>query len=323
MGIKPTTVFFLSYWIALTAFAQTHVLKKTYNFRNDDKNFITSSNIVGQISEGSEVEVLSKKTLNSGATAIKIKVINPGYGSSDKLTAGDEVYVYQPPRTTAVKPVEIDSKSSMEAGISDTCVGCSASAMGSQTAVSTSQKLLAALEQQADSVKDAVPAASSNYQEMIQKYENSPQVEKAVKWAAVSIGRLKGGGKCYRGTKLILAKGQLIDNARYPDKYARDAVNTLPSMGFVNLLNQPYNLKLTPDTAPKGAVLVYESALACDKSTRNIMGQGCGHIEVKLGDGKKTKGYKFASDYKSENSILDGATGNKYRLIGVMIKPEP
>ena len=76
------------------------------------------------------------------------------------------------------------------------------------------------------------------------------------------------------------------------------------------------------DRIPKGAVLVYESAVACNKSTKNIMGQGCGHIEVKLGDGSDTKGFKYASDYKSGKSILDGSTGHKYRLVGVMIKPD-
>jgi hypothetical protein len=157
-------------------------------------------------------------------------------------------------------------------------------------------------------------------QAVVKNYSESSTVDQMVKWTTKNINKLRGGGKCYRLTKKILAAGGLIA-APFSDGYARNALNTLPKLGFINLLSPPYNYKLNPDNAPKGSVLVYESNHKCDEYSGKTFQTGCGHIEVKLGDGKKTGGFRFASDYKNDESILEGSSKYKYRLAGVMIKP--
>ena len=324
MGIKPTVFFFLFLLSSANLLADIRVLKNSYNARTDDKNFFSSSNILGQVPAGSEVDVLSERKLGSGALSIKILLKKLPKKYRGELEAGDIVYIYQKNNTTAFSDSKKKAKQKLEAGLSCSgfeCQNSSATVLGYQQGVSTSRKLLAALEEGAEKAHDAAVDTAAKAYDFIEKYEKSPKVAKAVKWAKDNVKRLFGSGKCYKVTKSILKSGDLIPY-KFSDKYARDGVDTLTEYGLVNLLAKPYSFKFTTDTAPKGAVLVYESAVACNKSTKNIMGQGCGHIEVKLGDGSDTKGFKYASDYKSGKSILDGSTGHKYRLVGVMIKPD-
>ncbi len=305
--------------------AQVYRLDSALNVRDDDKDFVSEDDVVGHVSAKTEFEIVSSKTLRSGAKALEVKILNKGKGSnlSNDYVKTGPVYIYQSKNTKFTK---ISNSTETEASVPysktecATCASDNKKDMEKQPAVTFAKDYIQAVEEKASEPKTSPSAAPASIQEQIKNYENSPEVAKTIKLAAARIKRLSGGGKCYKETKNSLVAGGLL-KSKPSDKYARNAANTLSGLGFVNLLKEPYSLNYTPDTAPKGSVLVYESASKCDKYTKNIMGLGCGDTAIKLGDGSDTKGFKYASDYKSDKAITEGRTGSKYRLIGVMIKP--
>jgi len=310
--------------------AQVYRLNSSLSTRDSDQNFITNDDVNGYVSAGTEFEIISSKILASGSKALEIKIIKPGPNSQIPKFYSGPIYIYQNKKTefdTVSNPTLIEAAAPCADGSCNTSVP--QEQMKSQQVVKIAQDLVSAIETQASvpvippTTAPTVNIESDSINEKIQNYSNSFQVEKMIKWTMRNIQRRSGGGLCYKLTKNSLAAGGLIES-HYSDQYARDAVVTLTERGFINLNSKPYDLKFTPETAPKGAVLVYRSSVKCDNSrkTGRTMATGCGHIEIKLGDGSKTKGFKYSSDYKNEESILDGASGFKYELIGVMIKPE-
>lgn len=324
--MKPITVIgtlFFSLLASSEVFAsEIYKLDRSLNIRSSNTNFISTESVIGHVSQGTEFTILSRKKLQSGAEALEIEIVSPGRGSALPKVKSTPFYIYQ---SKNKKFQTLTPSSATEAGSDCADGSCHKSAaqtqMSSQHAVQTSREIVAAIEEQA-SAPTEITADATQIQSQIQRYSESSAVQKMVSWSMKNITRLSGAGQCYKKSKKALVAGGLIDS-HFSDKYARDAANTLAERGFVNLNAHPYNLKLTPETAPKGAVLVYRSRIKCDTSrnTGRTMDSGCGHIEIKLGDGSDTKGFKYASDYKSKESILSGATGDRYELAAVMIKP--
>lgn len=313
-------IFLISLLFSTCVFAdEIYQVDATYNIRDNNTNFVNQAGVIGQISKGTEFKIISSTTLPSGAKALQIEITKLGKSSRLPDEIETPMYLYQ----GIDKEFKTTSANrTTEAGTDCADGSCYQSAaqnqMKSQQVVQTAKSIVQAVETQAATApnidKEALLA-------QIQKYSDSAAVQKKINWIMTHIYRQTGGGKCYQKTKIALVAGGLIDS-HYSDQYARNAVNTLTERGFVNLNAPPYNMNYTPETAPKGAILVYKSKVKCDRSknTGRTMDMGCGHVEVKLGDGTKTKGFKYASDYKSKESILAGSTGDRYELVGVMVK---
>lgn len=324
--MKPITVIgvlFYSLFASSEVFAsEIYKLDRSLNVRSSNTNFISTESVIGHASKGTEFTVLSRKKLQSGAEALEIEIVSPGQGSALPKVKSTPFYIYQ---SKNKKFQNVAPSSATEAGSDCADGSCYQSAsqvqMNSQHAVQTARDIVAAVEEQVSTPTEKM-TDENLIQNQIQRYSESASVQKMVSWSMKNITRLSGAGQCYKKTKRSLAAGGLIDS-HYDDKYARDAADSLAERGFVNLNTSPYNLKLTPETAPKGAVLVYRSRIKCDKTknTGRTMDSGCGHIEIKLGDGSDTKGFKYSSDYKNKESILAGSTGDRYELAAVMIKP--
>ncbi|MEK2687936.1 hypothetical protein [Bdellovibrio sp. GT3] len=148
----------------------------------------------------------------------------------------------------------------------------------------------------------------------VTNYSNSSKVAKTIK-AGVRNKEPHSTGWCYSYVKTALQSGGLV-KSRPPGGFAKNAVRDLKAQGFVNLMDEPYKgIIKSPDDAPKGAVLVYETS---DK-------RQAGDVQIKTEWG--TNG-GYVSDFLSDNSFLSSpkarrfkANGKPYRIIGVMIKP--
>ena len=100
-----------------------------------------------------------------------------------------------------------------------------------------------------------------------------------------------------------------------PSAHAKNAGrDLLKKSGFVNLLKTKDHKHMTPYTAPKGAILVY-----------NAPSGSSGHIEVKdIDDNGKMA---FYSDFKGTKPIPDNPNfpylnNENRKLIGIYILPE-
>lgn len=113
---------------------------------------------------------------------------------------------------------------------------------------------------------------------------------------------------CYRYVKRALQASDLVNE--YPEGVkATQAIGDLKKEGFKNLMDSPKFKNLTPETAPKGAVLVY---------CRSINNGRCdsvhpGHAEIKTDWG--SKGGYVSDFFRSTDQPLYGR-----KLIGVMVK---
>jgi hypothetical protein len=113
---------------------------------------------------------------------------------------------------------------------------------------------------------------------------------------------------CYRYVKRALQASDLVKE--YPEGVkATQAIGDLKQEGFRNLMDNPTFKNLTPETAPKGALLVYCKSTnrgPCDNSHP-------GHAEIKTDWG--SKGGYVSDFFRSTNQPLYGR-----KLIGVMVK---
>ena len=150
------------------------------------------------------------------------------------------------------------------------------------------------------------------------RYKNSWNKKKKTKTCKTAKGR------CYGYVKKGMMAGGLLDGylkkhkTNYPwtrrahAKYAGN--DLLKRVGFKNLLKTKEHKKMTPYTAPKGAILVYDAP-----------GGTSGHIEVK--DIDENGKMAFYSDFKGSAPIPDNPNypylNNRNRkLIGIYILPE-
>lgn len=154
--------------------------------------------------------------------------------------------------------------------------------------------------------------------EIVKKYEQNPKITAMKKWADRRVKRRYGAGECYDYVKRMLYSSK-VSTEDYNSKYARQAPEMLLNDGYINLNAPPHNLGITPENAPEGSVIVYESTRYCDSFSRKNK-IGCGHIEVPLKDKKGNRIY--TSDYKSPHPITQSTIGSKYKPIGIFIKPQ-
>jgi len=315
IGFFIFTTFILSEQIS----AQTYQLESSLSVRDDNTDFVSADDVTGFVSKGTEFKVLSEKTLRSGAKALEVEFTKLGKGS--RLDKDDRGPFYLYKRKNKDFKV-INNGASTEAGTTcaDGTCGETASA-GKQNAVETSREFLRRLEEDVErkaneqALKKA-PHSSDELKALIDRYSTSKTVDRMVNWATRNITATRGRGKCYRKAKETLSKNNMSKGPIY-GRYARGAIPNLKEHGYINLMESPYNMNYTPESAPKGAVLIYDSARDCDRGNRIVtMGKGCGHIEIKLANGL------FSSDYKSTNAITKTGIGRHYRLKAVMIKPD-
>ena len=298
--------------------AQIYQLDSSVSVRDDNTDFISDDDVTGYVSRGTEFKVIDEKTLRSGAKALQVEFTKLGKGSRlDKDDKGP-FYIYK--RKNKEFKV-IQNKLATEASTPCTDGTCADTVAPQQNAVETSREFLRRLEEDVEKKANAeaqkkAPHSNEELKALIDRYSSSKTVDRMVNWAVVNIQSKRGRGKCYRKVKETLSKNKMSKGAIF-GKYARGAVPNLKEHGYINLMESPYNMSFTPQTAPKGAVLIYDSARDCDRGNRIVsMGKGCGHIEIKLGNGL------YSSDYKSTNAITQTGIGRHYRLKAVMIKPD-
>ncbi|WP_413584940.1 hypothetical protein [Bdellovibrio sp. HCB274] len=148
----------------------------------------------------------------------------------------------------------------------------------------------------------------------VTKYSNSDKVARSIK-AGIRNKEPGSTGWCYSYVKTALQGGGLV-KSRPPGGMAKHAVKDLKAQGFINLMEAPYKgIIKSPDDAPKGAVIVYETS---DR-------RQAGDVQIKT-DWGTSGGY--VSDFLSDNSFLSSpkarrfkSIGKPYKIIGVMIKP--
>lgn len=278
-------------------------------------NFYGTENIVGQLDAGSSVYVYDRKKLASGAESLLVEVTAPE--NKVYLNEKKPLYIWQMP----------ESKKSQ--AYTDAGTTCTTTCYQNNTNKNVSALQAVNLQTQK---QDAQPTSTDTTKtslsettvsedcpskDKIDKYSNSAELKKTISWMK-SHALKKPDHRCYRNVKNALAAGgnNLIPSW-FASKNAYLAATDLLKYGFKNLLKCPQykneiitspNINL--DKIPNGAVLVYERP-----------GKP-GHTEIKFedpDDGKTKYGYGYIANRQLTSSSL----GSKYKLIGVMIKPEP
>ena len=305
------------------SFSEVYRLDSALNVRDAKTDFTNENDVIGHVSAGTNFEIVSSQTLHSGAKALEIKIIKRGKGTrlSDDDEKSGPIYIYQSKDRVFEK---ISNTQSTEAGVPCTDGSCNKTAsqvdMAKQPIVKTLGPIAAKVEEQNSVPKTMPDNISPDLLEKINKYSTHPLVQKTIK---VAIDKYSGKKfdkrrKCYKGVKDTMLASGLI-KGRPPGLHARLGIRDLKEKGFDNLLDAPFNIKYTYETAPTGCLLVYDSARSCDKYSKNVMGQGCGDIAIKLGDGSKTNGFKYSNDNLSKTAIMQHpGVGHKYKLSGVM-----
>lgn len=284
-------------------------------FARSSPDFLSENNKIDVLKKGTELEILEKKVLPSGAEALKVKVL-----SNSNLSKKD-VWVYRSNHSHYTSLSSSNPNTQTEAGQKQTdCKDCDRTGNLNNNLRSNGQSLAdvsKAISEQQNRVseKDSHPIdrTINSLVDKVKHYSQSTPVQKVIS-AAKNNAHARSIGKCYRYVKNALAKG--LTPGWYSDMAARSGKDSLKRYGFINLLDhEPYKTKLkSPAEAPKGAVLVYSSGKPC----RGTRIKDCGHIEIKL-DHEGKPGY--ASDYYSSKPVTSTRSGSRYKLIGVMIKP--
>lgn len=126
----------------------------------------------------------------------------------------------------------------------------------------------------------------------------------------------RGGRKktfCYRAVKDAMCDSGMVPLVFAGSSVARNGVKDLEPLGFRNLLEDPNFkniMKDDPKMAPKGAILVYETAKGARPSA-------AGHIEIKTED-SGVNGYISVSE--TDKPTYGYAIPSQRKLIGVLVK---
>jgi hypothetical protein len=124
---------------------------------------------------------------------------------------------------------------------------------------------------------------------------------------------------CARYVKYAMFPPGSVSGGRYGNfseyPWGSDAVESgewLRREGFINLMDQPEMQHLTPETAPKGAVIVYEKVTrgARKYNVDGVTRGGPGHIEIKVSD------KEYVSDFINDEPTR---LGGLRRPIGIYI----
>ncbi|QDK47524.1 hypothetical protein DOM22_15040 [Bdellovibrio sp. ZAP7] len=159
----------------------------------------------------------------------------------------------------------------------------------------------------------------TNFPEVM-KYSESAKAAAAIK-SGIRNREPGSTGRCYAYVKDALLASGLV-KSRPPGGHAKNGVKDLKAQGFINLMDEPYKgIIKSPDDAPKGAVIIYETS---DK------GQS-GDIQIKTDwstDGSYVSDFLGRRTDRSDGSFLSSPKAKDfkrrkkpYKIVGVMIKP--
>ncbi len=304
--------------LSLNALAETVILPRAANVRSS-KVFYGRDKVIDQLPQGTQVQVVSRHKLPSGANSLEIKIIAPE--SKLSLNERKPIYIWQS------KDEIKNDLFKTEAGA--VCTNCNSEPGKAPTPTQDIQTIVNKIEEQQSSEPTTAaepvqePQTTGSLAEAIKKYSESAQVQKSFDWAKSHIRR--GDGMCYRHTKEALATqtkgGKGLGNNLIPKWYtsskAKYGVNDLKKKGFVNLLEQDDYKDMTSHSAPHGAVLIYKHV-----NRKGVEDKKAGHAEMKfdtthLVDGKTTSQFFYGP---MRNYPVNSREGSRYILIGVMIK---
>lgn len=295
--------------LSFSAIAETVIVPRAANVRSS-KVFYGRENILDQLPQGAQVEIVSRRSLPSGANSLEIKIISPE--NKVALNAQKPIYIWQS------KSEIINDLFKTESGA--VCMNCHAEPIKAPTPTTDIKNIVTKIEEQ-QSEEPPQSQSTGSLSEAIQKYSNSTQVQKSFDWA--KSHRPWIAGNCYRHTKEALAnqnmRGKGPGNNLIPKWYssakAKFGVADLKQKGFINLLENSDYKDTTSKTAPHGAVLIYKHI-----NSKGVEDKKAGHAEMKfdtIENGKKVSKFFYGPlhDYPVNNR-----DGSRYILIGVMIK---
>ena len=296
-----------------------------------------SDNKVGVLTKGSTFKVLQTKTLSNGAQVAEIHVTRLSANSNLNPASHYWIYMGDKSHFTALSTSETEA-----AAAPDDCADCRRDRNRGNTGsiADVSNAITARQNQPPVGTTDTVTEAArppGAFDDIIKKYSQSPQVDRCIDYAMKHKTK-RSRGQCYRSVKEALTCARAWHTSPgncllsdYPGgKAALGAKEQLKKLGFINLLeHEPYKTTLkSAKMAPKGAVLVYSSGIPCDQTpteeaNRSPIIGDCGHVEIKTDEPGKPG---YVSDYWDDNPINETAGAvrytSRYKLVGVMIKPE-
>lgn len=293
----PIALFLLTVY-SLTVMSESRRADQDHNLRLS-KNFYGESNILSTMPAGTEYTVLSRDPLPSGANSLKIQITAPE--QLVKLNKNAPLYIWE--KSSHRRNRDQDSNLNLPDGA---CAECNLNTnSASDPNISQIRDITYKIEEDNSSV-DAFSDAA------IQSYSNSEEVNNSIKWFENNVeGKKIKRGVCYRYVKKALYLNGSKNKSRLVNHYlngrsAYMGASALKKNGFVNLLDDPRYKNLTPETAPKGAIIVYTGG-----STPH------GHIEMKLDAGTNSR---FASNFVARNAVNSGRFGYTYKVKAIMIK---
>ncbi len=309
-------VFYLLILICFTllnakiAIAEMLQLKAHYNIRSSP-DFLSSTNVVGDLREDSVVKVLEKKRLPSGAYGLRIEILSANNSTRKIKSTQKWIYKLNEAHFTditdskrKIAEASTSSQQSTQAQAPAACATCLGDAAAIQK--NSNQRDLGLVTQSAELNANMLPSL----REQVKNYSDSPEVRKSIATGMRLFGRKSSKGLCYTAIKKILAASGLVSNSKIGEESALSAKDTLKDQfGFINLLDIP-SFKteiITAADAPVGSVLVYSSGKKCKRSKI----PDCGHTEMKTKSG-------FISDFYTKNLITRNPN---YKLVAVMVKP--
>ncbi len=296
--------------LSLSALAETVTIPRAANVRSSP-TFYGRENILAQLPQDAQVEVISRRSLASGADALEIKIISPA--AKIFLNKQNPIYIWQ-------SKTEIENQAfKTQAGV--TCANCNTNTSNTPSPTNDIVNIINKIEeQQSEEILTTAPHTGS-LANAIKTYSESEQVKKSYEWA--KSHKQRGDGKCYRHTKEALAtqskqskgSGNNLIPKWYSSVKAKYGVKDLKQQGFVNLLEQDDYKDMTSHTAPHGAVLIYKHI-----NRQGAEDRKAGHAEIKFDDtvdGRPVQRYFYGPlhDYPVNNR-----DGSRYQLIGIMIK---
>lgn len=303
--------------LSFSARAETVTVPRAANVRSS-KVFYGRENILDQLPQGTQVEIISRRSLASGADALEVKIISP----ENKLSLNEQKPIYIWQSKDEIK----NDVFKTEAGVACTD-GCNKIPVKPPVQTTDIKNVVTKIEeQQSEETPPAVEEENKteptgSLADAIKKYSESAQVQKSFDWAKSHKPWIPGN--CYRHTKEALAtqtkRGKGPGNNLIPKWYssakAKFGVTDLKQKGFVNLLENNDYKDMTSKTAPHGAVLIYKHI-----NSKGVEDKKAGHAEMKFDtveNGKKVSKFYYGPlhDYPVNNR-----DGSRYILIGVMIK---
>ena len=304
-------IFTLGLLFAANIFAATMTIPRVANVRHSPA-FFGHENVLDQLPQGSQVEVISRKKLSSGADSLEVKIISP----LEKISLNDKKPIYIWESNSEIKNDLFKTEASTTCP-DGTCNGPTTSL---PTQTGDIKDITKKLEKDASEEK-VIPSATGSLAAEIAAYSSSEEVKNSFDWAKSHKPWLKGN--CYRHVKEALATktkggrgpGQNLIPQWYASSKAKFGVDDLKAKGFVNLLENDDYKDMNSHTAPHGAVLIYKHI-----NRRGLEDKKAGHAEIKFGeivDGKNVSKFFYGPlhDYP-----VNRRSGSRYQLTGIMIK---